>query len=184
MFQYSPILERSSIWDLKFTFSIKCFLFVCFVCLFVCLFFQFHSGLDNCSYFLLYNIQILEPPCKFQQQTLCTMCKISPFWVISVTQHPPILDMFVWCQSCIKQLFLLVFIYSFFRMCNSISSYFLLVCKCFTVSLFISLLIFKEKNIYVKGVLHLLPQKAPKLACFVFYLKIINIFLKNNICIL
>ena len=36
----------------------------------------------------------------------------------------------------------------------------------------------------VKGVLHLLPSKAPKLACFVLYLKIINIFLKNNICIL
>ena len=36
----------------------------------------------------------------------------------------------------------------------------------------------------IKGVLHLLPQKAPKLACFVFYLEIINIFLKNNICIL
>ena len=35
-----------------------------------------------------------------------------------------------------------------------------------------------------KGVLHLLPQKAPKLACFALYLKIINIFLKNNICIL
>ena len=35
-----------------------------------------------------------------------------------------------------------------------------------------------------KGVLHLLPQKAPNLACFVLYLKIINIFLKNNICIL
>ena len=28
----------------------------------------------------------------------------------------------------------------------------------------------------LKGVLHLLPQKAPKLACFVLYLKIINIF--------
>ena len=28
------------------------------------------------------------------------------------------------------------------------------------------------------------PQKAPKLACFVLYLKIIDIFLKNNICIL
>ena len=26
--------------------------------------------------------------------------------------------------------------------------------------------------------------KSSKLACFVFYLKIINIFLKNNICIL
>ena len=25
---------------------------------------------------------------------------------------------------------------------------------------------------------------TPKLACFVLYLKIINIFLKNNICIL
>ena len=36
----------------------------------------------------------------------------------------------------------------------------------------------------LKGVLHLLPPKAPKLACFVLYLKIINIFLKNNICIL
>ena len=36
----------------------------------------------------------------------------------------------------------------------------------------------------IKGVLHLLPQKAPKLACFVLYLKIIQIFLKNNICIL
>ena len=35
-----------------------------------------------------------------------------------------------------------------------------------------------------KGVLHLLPQKAPKLACFVLYLKVINIFLKNNIRIL
>ena len=30
----------------------------------------------------------------------------------------------------------------------------------------------------VKGVLHLLPQKAPKLACFVLFLKIINIFWK------
>ena len=28
------------------------------------------------------------------------------------------------------------------------------------------------------------PQKAPKLACFVLYLKIIAIFLKNNKCIL
>ena len=36
----------------------------------------------------------------------------------------------------------------------------------------------------VKGVLHLLPQKAPKLAFFVLYLKIINIFLTNNIYIL
>ena len=35
-----------------------------------------------------------------------------------------------------------------------------------------------------KGVLHLLPQKAPKLVCFALYLKIINILLKNNICIL
>ena len=41
------------------------------------------------------------------------------------------------------------------------------------------------KNLYVvKGVLHLLPQKAPKLACFVLCLKIINIFLKNDICML
>ena len=32
----------------------------------------------------------------------------------------------------------------------------------------------------LKGVLHLLPQKAPNLACFVLYLKIINIFLKND----
>ena len=36
----------------------------------------------------------------------------------------------------------------------------------------------------LKEVLHLLPQKAQKLACFVLYLKIINIFLKNNRCIL
>ena len=28
------------------------------------------------------------------------------------------------------------------------------------------------------------PTKTPKLACFVLYLEIINIFLKNNICIL
>ena len=35
-------------------------------------------------------------------------------------------------------------------------------------------------NTQIKGVLHLPPQKAPKLACFVLYLKIINIFLKNN----
>ena len=35
-----------------------------------------------------------------------------------------------------------------------------------------------------KGVPHL-SQKAPKLACFVLYLIIINIFLKkNNVCIL
>ena len=37
---------------------------------------------------------------------------------------------------------------------------------------------------FIKGVLHLKPLKAPKLACFVLYLKIINISLKNNICIL
>ena len=43
----------------------------------------------------------------------------------------------------------------------------------------------KECEIYnLKGVLHFLQQKAPKLAYFVLYLKIINIFLKNNICIL
>ena len=35
-----------------------------------------------------------------------------------------------------------------------------------------------------KGVLHLLPQKASKLACFVLYLKNIDIFLRNNIYIL
>ena len=35
----------------------------------------------------------------------------------------------------------------------------------------------------VKGVVHILPQKAQKIACFVLYLKIIKIFLKNNICI-
>ena len=29
---------------------------------------------------------------------------------------------------------------------------------------------------WIKGVLHLLPPKAPKLSCFVLYLKIINIF--------
>ena len=34
-----------------------------------------------------------------------------------------------------------------------------------------------------KGVLHLLPQIAPKLACFVLNLKIIDIFLRNDICI-
>ena len=34
-------------------------------------------------------------------------------------------------------------------------------------------------NLPPKGVLHL--PKAPKLACFVLYLKIINIFLKNKI---
>ena len=38
--------------------------------------------------------------------------------------------------------------------------------------------------ISIKGVLHLLPQKASKLACFVLYLKIINIFSKNNLWIL
>ena len=38
----------------------------------------------------------------------------------------------------------------------------------------------------LKGLLSvtLTPKKAPKLACFVLYLKIIDIFLKNNICIL
>ena len=39
-------------------------------------------------------------------------------------------------------------------------------------------------KVHFKGVLHLLPQEAPKLACLVLYLKINNIFLKNNICIL
>ena len=37
---------------------------------------------------------------------------------------------------------------------------------------------------HINGELHFLPQKAPKLACFVLYLKIINILLKNNTCIL
>ena len=37
---------------------------------------------------------------------------------------------------------------------------------------------------YLRGVLHVLPQKTLKLAYFVLYLKIINIFLKNNICTL
>ena len=32
---------------------------------------------------------------------------------------------------------------------------------------------------HFKGVLHLLPEKSPKLACFVFYLKIMNIPLKT-----
>ena len=36
----------------------------------------------------------------------------------------------------------------------------------------------------LKGVLHHLTQKAPKLACFVLFLKIINIFWKNNIYII
>ena len=34
-------------------------------------------------------------------------------------------------------------------------------------------------TLVLKGVLHLLPQKAQKLACFVFFSKIINIFLTN-----
>ena len=41
-----------------------------------------------------------------------------------------------------------------------------------------------SRKIYLKGIMRLLLQKAPKLACFTLYLKIINIFLKNNICIL
>ena len=36
----------------------------------------------------------------------------------------------------------------------------------------------KRHKFEFKGVLHLLPQKAPKLACFVLYLKNINIFFK------
>ena len=39
-------------------------------------------------------------------------------------------------------------------------------------------------KISIKGLLHLLPQKAPKLACFVLYLQITDIFLKNDICTL
>ena len=34
-------------------------------------------------------------------------------------------------------------------------------------------------NSAFKGVLHLLPQKVQKLACFVLYLKIINIFFEK-----
>ena len=41
----------------------------------------------------------------------------------------------------------------------------------------------RAKNLILRGYWHL-TLKAPKLACFVLYLKIINIFLKNNICIL
>ena len=41
----------------------------------------------------------------------------------------------------------------------------------------------REKN-NIKGVLHFLPQKASKLASFVLYLKIVNIFSKNDIWIL
>ena len=48
---------------------------------------------------------------------------------------------------------------------------------CVTIQVRLALLKFK-------GVLHLLPPKTWKLACFVFCLKIINIFLKNDICIL
>ena len=47
--------------------------------------------------------------------------------------------------------------------------------------LFLFLFLFLD---HLKGVLHLLPQKAQKIACVVLYLKIRNIFLKNNICIL
>ena len=35
-----------------------------------------------------------------------------------------------------------------------------------------------EYKTVIKGVLHLLPKKAQKLACFVLYLKIINTVLK------
>ena len=41
-----------------------------------------------------------------------------------------------------------------------------------------------EVQFLLKGVLHILPLRAPKLACFVLYLKITNIFLKNSIYIL
>ena len=49
---------------------------------------------------------------------------------------------------------------------------------------FLKMLCFQVRQFYQIRVLHLLPQKAPKLACFVLYLEIINIFLKNNIYIL
>ena len=38
------------------------------------------------------------------------------------------------------------------------------------------LLILHSKEIHLRGVLHFLLPKAPKLACFVLYLKIINPF--------
>ena len=41
-----------------------------------------------------------------------------------------------------------------------------------------------QSRIKLKGVLHLLPKKAPKLAYLLLYFKIINIFLNNNLCIL
>ena len=41
----------------------------------------------------------------------------------------------------------------------------------------LNLEILRKQSIFM-GVLHLLPQKAPKLACFVLYLKMINIFRK------
>ena len=45
----------------------------------------------------------------------------------------------------------------------------------------IIIVIWNNKDIELfKGVLHLLPQKAPNLACFVLCLTSINIFLKNS----
>ena len=44
--------------------------------------------------------------------------------------------------------------------------------------------IFRCQICLFKGLLHLLPQKAQKLACFVLDLKVTNIFFKKNICIL
>ena len=44
------------------------------------------------------------------------------------------------------------------------------------VSLWIKSYNFRNLISQIKGLLHLLPQKVPKLACLVLYLKIINIF--------
>ena len=52
------------------------------------------------------------------------------------------------------------------------------------LDMFGNLIIFISPCFTLKGVLHLLPQKTPKLACFVLYLKIINIFLNNVISVL
>ena len=59
------------------------------------------------------------------------------------------------------------------------------VCFCYIVSVWsqpslVWTIWVHHGNVSLKGVLHLLP----KLVCFVLYLKLINTFLKNNICIL
>ena len=65
LFQYSPILGRSSIWDLKYTFSVFVFVFVfvfLFVfCLFVCLFVFFCVFRSNGLLVLkLWSIKVRE----------------------------------------------------------------------------------------------------------------------------